>query len=196
MTHFSLKNLLLAASLSAALMTGAPARAQSEASLVLSALPVASVVGTASAAAGSAAAGAVGLSALPVALAVSGAMLVVKAVEVSVTILTPEGSKELRSLQMVNDNQKIPDTDFKRIVYQHGRNAEELGLMKKQGMSDREVLASATTVAAKVLGMDSQIGRLAPGYSADIIAVDGNPLADVTVLEEVDFVMVRGRVIE
>ena len=68
--------------------------------------------------------------------------------------------------------------------------------MKKQGMSDREVLASATTVAAKVLGMDNQIGKLAPGYSADIIAVDGNPLADVTVLEEVDFVMVRGRVIE
>lgn len=62
-----------------------PARAQSEASLVLSALPVASVVGTASAAAGSAAAGAVGLSALPVALAVSGAVLVVKAVEVSAT---------------------------------------------------------------------------------------------------------------
>jgi imidazolonepropionase-like amidohydrolase len=44
--------------------------------------------------------------------------------------------------------------------------------------------------------MESQIGRLAPGFSADIIAVDGNPLADVTVLEEVDFVMVRGRVIE
>ncbi len=81
-------------------------------------------------------------------------------------------------------------------VYQHGRNGEELGLMRKQGMTDREVLASATTVAAKVLGMESQIGRLAPGYSADIIAVDGNPLADVTVLEEVDFVMVRGRVIE
>jgi imidazolonepropionase-like amidohydrolase len=58
------------------------------------------------------------------------------------------------------------------------------------------VLASATTVAAKVLGMESQIGRLAPGFSADIIAVDGNPLADVTVLEEVDFVMVRGKVIE
>ncbi len=81
-------------------------------------------------------------------------------------------------------------------VYQHGRNAEELALMKKQGMSDREVLASATTVAAKVLGMESEIGKLAPGYSADIIAVDGNPLADVTVLEDVDFVMVRGKVIE
>jgi imidazolonepropionase-like amidohydrolase len=81
-------------------------------------------------------------------------------------------------------------------VYQHGRNAEELGLMKKQGMTDREVLASATTGAAQVLGMETQIGRLAPGYSADIIAVGGNPLADVTVLEKVDFVMVRGRVIE
>jgi imidazolonepropionase-like amidohydrolase len=81
-------------------------------------------------------------------------------------------------------------------VYSHGRNAEELALMRKQGMSDREVLASATTGAAKVLGMESQIGRLAPGYSADIIAVDGNPLADVSVLEKVDFVMVRGRVIE
>lgn len=81
-------------------------------------------------------------------------------------------------------------------VYQHGRNAEELGLMRKQGMTDREVLASATTGAAKVLGMESQIGRLAPGYSADIIAVSGDPLKDVTVLEKVDFVMVRGRVIE
>jgi imidazolonepropionase-like amidohydrolase len=81
-------------------------------------------------------------------------------------------------------------------VFQHGRNAEELALMRKQGMTDREVLASATTAAAKVLGMESQIGKLAPGYSADIIAVDGNPLADVAVLEEVDFVMVRGRVIE
>lgn len=81
-------------------------------------------------------------------------------------------------------------------VYQHGRNAGELGLMRKQGMTDREVLASATTVAAGVLGMENQIGRLAPGYSADIIAVGGNPLKDVTVLEKVDFVMVRGRVID
>jgi imidazolonepropionase-like amidohydrolase len=81
-------------------------------------------------------------------------------------------------------------------VYQHGRNAEELELMRKQGMSDREVLASATTVAARVLGLESQIGKLAPGFSADIIAVAGNPLKDVTILEKVDFVMVRGRVIE
>ena len=44
-----------------------------------------------------------------------------RAVEVSVVVLTPEGSKELRGLQSLNDNQKIPDNDFKRIVFQHGR---------------------------------------------------------------------------
>ena len=82
MNHAFFKQMLLAASLSAALVTG-PARAQSEASLVLSALPVASVVGTGSAVAGSAAAGAVAVSALPVALTVSGAVLVVKTVELS-----------------------------------------------------------------------------------------------------------------
>ncbi|MDQ7745234.1 hypothetical protein [Hydrogenophaga pseudoflava] len=82
MNRFFFKQMLLAASLSAALVS-APVRAQSEASLVLSALPVASVVGTASAVAGSAAAGAVAVSVVPAALAVSGAVLVVKAVEVS-----------------------------------------------------------------------------------------------------------------
>lgn len=81
-------------------------------------------------------------------------------------------------------------------VFPHGRNAEEFGLMRAQGMSDRQALASATTVAAAVLGMGDEIGRLAPGYSADIIAVEGDPTKDVTVLEKVDWVMVRGRVID
>ena len=78
-------------------------------------------------------------------------------------------------------------------VFDHGRNAGEFALMKAQGMSDREAFASATLNAARVLGMEDELGRIAPGYSADIIAVAGNPLADVTVLEEVDWVMVRGR---
>ena len=81
-------------------------------------------------------------------------------------------------------------------VFEHGRNAEELALMVDQGMTNREALASTTTVAARVLELENEIGRLAPGYSADIIAVDGNPLEDVTVLENVEWVMVRGRVID
>ena len=81
-------------------------------------------------------------------------------------------------------------------VFSHGLNAGELALMRNGGMSDREVLASATTGAAEVLGLEDEIGRIAPGFSADIIAVKGNPLEDVSVLENVDWVMVRGRVVE
>lgn len=82
-------------------------------------------------------------------------------------------------------------------VFEHGRNAGEFSLMVEWGgMTPRETLASATTVAARYLDMENEIGRIAPGYSADIIAVEGDPLADVKTLEKVDFVMVRGRVIE
>jgi len=81
-------------------------------------------------------------------------------------------------------------------VFDHGRNAEEFALMVAQGMPHREAFASATTVAAQVLQMEDEIGRLAPGYSADMIAVAGNPIEDVTVLEDVNWVMVRGRIAE
>lgn len=81
-------------------------------------------------------------------------------------------------------------------VFPHGRNGEEFRLMLAQGMTSREALASATTMAARVLGLENEIGRIAVGYSADLIAVHGNPLDDATVLEAVDWVMVRGRVIE
>ncbi|MFL6844956.1 MAG: amidohydrolase family protein [Allosphingosinicella sp.] len=78
-------------------------------------------------------------------------------------------------------------------VYEHGRNAEEFGqLVDVVGMSPAEALASATTGAAKLLGLENEVGRIAPGYSADLIAVDGDPLSNVRVLEHVDYVMVRG----
>jgi imidazolonepropionase-like amidohydrolase len=79
-------------------------------------------------------------------------------------------------------------------VYEHGRNAEEFAqLVERVGMSPAEALAAATTGAAKLLGLDREIGRIAPGFSADLIAVGGDPLDNVRVLEHVDFVMVRGR---
>lgn len=81
-------------------------------------------------------------------------------------------------------------------VFDHGRNAEEFALMVSHGLTPREAVASATTLAAEILGMEGQIGRIANGYSADLIAFDGNPLEDVTVLEDIDWVMVRGRVID
>ncbi|MBV8687098.1 MAG: amidohydrolase family protein [Alphaproteobacteria bacterium] len=82
-------------------------------------------------------------------------------------------------------------------VYEHGRNAGEFAqLVEIVGMSPAEALAAATTGAAKLLGLDREIGRIAPGYSADLIAVSGDPLRDVRVLEHVDYVMVKGRTIQ
>ncbi|SIN61789.1 Imidazolonepropionase [Parasphingorhabdus marina DSM 22363] len=81
-------------------------------------------------------------------------------------------------------------------VFDHGRNAEEFQLMVNAGLTHQEAVVSATTLAAKVLGMENRIGRIATGYSADMIAVTGNPLEDVTRLESVHWVMVRGRTID
>ena len=81
-------------------------------------------------------------------------------------------------------------------VFAHGRNAEEFQMMVDAGLTPREALASATTVAARLLGMENELGKIAPGYAADIIALDGNPLEDATTLQHVDWVMVRGVVME
>jgi imidazolonepropionase-like amidohydrolase len=58
-----------------------------------------------------------------------------------------------------------------------------------------EALKAATVNAADLLGLASEIGTIEPGKSADIIAVPGDPLADVTVLKRVEFVMARGEVV-
>jgi imidazolonepropionase-like amidohydrolase len=77
-------------------------------------------------------------------------------------------------------------------VYPHGENAEEFGVYVKLGMSPLEALRSATVHAADLLGLRDR-GTLAEGMLADIIAVPGNPLEDISVTTDVRFVMVGGR---
>ena len=79
-------------------------------------------------------------------------------------------------------------------VSKHGRNADEFGLMVKYGMTPAQALQAATVNAADLLGLSAEVGTLEPGKRADLIAVDGNPLEDVSVLRQVSFVMKDGAV--
>jgi imidazolonepropionase-like amidohydrolase len=77
----------------------------------------------------------------------------------------------------------------------HGRNADELVARVRQGrQSPMAAIVSATSLAAESLQLDKTIGRLAPGYQADIIAVDGDPTTDITALTRVTFVMREGKI--
>ncbi|HMF89781.1 MAG TPA: amidohydrolase family protein [Candidatus Angelobacter sp.] len=72
--------------------------------------------------------------------------------------------------------------------------AKEFPLMVKYGMTPVQAIRSATTNAAELLGMQNDVGSIAPGKYADLVAVKGDPLSDVTVLEKIDFVMKGGEV--
>jgi len=78
-------------------------------------------------------------------------------------------------------------------VSKHGRNADEFELMVKYGMTPAAALQAATVNAADLLGLQADVGTIEPGMRADLIAVDGDPLVDVTVLKRVPFVMKDGR---
>ena len=80
-------------------------------------------------------------------------------------------------------------------VSKHGRNADEFELMVKYGMTPTEAIKAATVNAADLLGLAAEIGTIEPGKGADIIAVAGDPIADVRALKKVDFVMARGEVV-
>jgi imidazolonepropionase-like amidohydrolase len=79
--------------------------------------------------------------------------------------------------------------------FAHGTQAREFVLMVKYGMKPLAVLQADLLNGAKLLGWDGQIGALKPGYYADIVAVPGSPLEDISVLEHVAFVM-KGGVVE
>jgi imidazolonepropionase-like amidohydrolase len=81
-------------------------------------------------------------------------------------------------------------------VSPHGQNAREFGLMVQGGMTASEAIRAATVEAAELCGLTKEVGTLEAGKAADVVAVKGDPLKDVTELERVSFVMRGGVVVK
>jgi imidazolonepropionase-like amidohydrolase len=113
----------------------------------------------------------------------------------------------LRKTEMTNDAQR---ENFAKAVkagvkiafgtdsgiYPHGMNAKNLAFHVRFGQTPMEAIRSATLVSAELMGWDDRVGSLRPGRFADLIAVDGDPLDDITVLEDIPFVMKGGEVVK
>jgi imidazolonepropionase-like amidohydrolase len=112
-----------------------------------------------------------------------------------------EKEKELRKNQLVNWRRAI-DAGVKLAfgtdagVYPHGQNARQFHSLLALGLTPQQVIRMATANAADLMGWSDRVGSVAPGRFADLIAVDGDPLADVTELERVRFVMKGGVVVK
>jgi imidazolonepropionase-like amidohydrolase len=81
-------------------------------------------------------------------------------------------------------------------VSPHGANGKEFTYMVQAGMTPMDAIKAATLNAADLLNMEESLGQLAPGFYADIVAVRADPIADIQVLESVDFVMKGGRIVK
>jgi len=81
-------------------------------------------------------------------------------------------------------------------VYPHGMNAHEFAVMVRLGLTPLQAIQAATVNAADLLGWSGKVGSLASGAWADIVAVDGDPVKDVTTLERIKFVMKGGEVVK
>ena len=77
-------------------------------------------------------------------------------------------------------------------VFPHGENAREFVYMVEAGMPPLEAIRSATINAAALLDESGRLGSVEPGFAADIVAVQGDPLRDITLLQQVQFVMKNG----
>jgi len=78
-------------------------------------------------------------------------------------------------------------------VYPHGDNAKQFSYMVKQGMTSVEAIQAATIHAADVMGWGNQVGRINPGFFADIVALRDNPISNIQALEKIDVVIKGGQ---
>jgi imidazolonepropionase-like amidohydrolase len=81
-------------------------------------------------------------------------------------------------------------------VYPHGDNGKQFAKMVEWGMTPMQAIQAATRNAAQALGRESDVGAIAVGRYGDLIAVDGDPLADVRQLESVDVVIKGGELVK
>lgn len=117
---------------------------------------------------------------------------------------TEEGFAEMQKAlpKTLNVFQLALKTKGLRVIFgtdavagSHGRNLQELvSRVQKGGQDPMQAIVSATSLSAESLRLGDRIGSIAPGYEADLVAVDGDPLRDITALERVAFVMKGGRV--
>ncbi len=115
---------------------------------------------------------------------------------------TPEGFAAMEKVLSLNHElvKRASNTPGLKIVFgtdavagAHGRNAEEfIDRVRDAGVDPMTAMVSANSLAAEALGMANQIGSVAPGLEADIIAIDGDPLKDITAVRRVVFVMKGG----
>jgi len=119
----------------------------------------------------------------------------------SVGILPESLEKERMVGQLQRDNHKKAFKAGVKMafgsdgaVYPHGDNGKQFKYMVAYGMTPMQALQAATIHAADLIGWPDDIGAIAAGFYADMIAVDQNPLDDITVMENIDFVMKGGKV--
>jgi imidazolonepropionase-like amidohydrolase len=113
---------------------------------------------------------------------------------------SPEGAARERALQQIHSSNfakqlaaGVPIAMGSDVgPFPHGTQAREFEFLVKFGMQSLAAIQAGTLNGAKLLGWQNQIGALKPGYFADIVAVPGNPLTDITVLQKVAFVMKNG----
>ena len=104
------------------------------------------------------------------------------------------GDEDVRQVNATADYKFAMGSDA--VFTMFGQNTRELAWFVKAGMSPAEALRTATANAAELLGMPDQLGAIAPGYLADIVAVEGDPLSDIqVVIDKVRWVMKGGQVV-